>query len=324
MAAVDDGVQKIGQFCAVLAATVTRLQGDTSTLEQHGAGVERLGEGLQDSFTALEEQLRGFDDGLAAAESGAASEVERVDEAARGHAGDDLPELEQRVDGEEDGFEQNVEDGRGDLDAGFSDLGSSGFDALAATMDEVEQGLEAAASEGEQALAQLESELEGLGQEFDAARADAAQALDDAAARLSGEEAPALTGDGESCAAGWSEELPALVAAESGAIGDPVAAQYEGFGEDAVADGDDLMEAVSDAAGEAASLLEGEVATDLAAAAGLVVDEAMGALSTECDEAAAVLEVGAALADALPALAADLAVARTVVAEVDELLAALG
>lgn len=321
--AIDEGVQDLGQFCSVMAATSERLKEDTSTLEQHGDDVDRLDGNLEDGFGALADELEGFLDGLGDAEDAAVAEVGTLAEGAESHA-DRLTALEQEIEASEDAFEERVESHGGALDGSFSELTQDGFEALSTTTDEIAENVRSSAGEGEEAFAGLEGDLESHRQDVEAARGEGVQALTQAAESLSGDATPGLSSDAEACAAGWSDELPETAKAGSTEIGDPAVSVYEGFGEESVADGDDLIDSLSSLAQEAADLIRTEAATEIEDASALVTDQSMGSLAGEQDEARGVLNVGGEMAAALPPLVDDLEIARTVVAEVDGVLAALG
>jgi hypothetical protein len=323
MATLDNSIENLQQFCALLADTNTQIVETTSRLESHGNEVARLADDVEEKFEGLQSELAEFQGELEKAEQDADEQMERLAESAEQGDQTHLSSSEDDLEGWEDEFESKTEADRGDLDNAFQALEDDGFDDLREGLEAVVSELKQAGTDAEQAFQDLRDAVQGFEQEIDAAENSATQALGDAADALVSEEAGGFKSDVEPYTTSWADTLPEQVETGADGVAEELRAAYDSWGSDAESAGDDLIQSVSTLAQDTAQAIVEELGGELEQAAERALDESMGELATELQAAEATLDAGVEITEDLGPLAGDLAIAHRVIGEIDQALSTL-
>jgi hypothetical protein len=324
MATLDEGVSNLQRFCGLLTQVNTGLQQRTQEVENAAADVERLDGSLDDALASLagalqeaQSQMESDADDAQAAVEGLGASVLALDE-------ERLPPVEEDVDEAGSTFAQRTGEDGAALESASGELASAGFDALSSSLDSVEGSIQASAQDAEEAFATAASEVAAAQQQLEQGLNDTSAAAQEAAGALSGETVASLESDGASCAAAWTGELPqALESGCTGAAG-AVEGAYGGFGEESLGAGDGLIERVLVVCEQAAAFVLDDGGSQVEQAGAAAAEQAMPDLQAELDAMEATFAGGADTCGRLDPLVGELEIAATVVAQVDELLAAVG
>ena len=321
---LDEGVGNLERLCTLLAQTNEELKGHNTDLESRAGALEELQDAAGEELHDLRDALEAFEDRVKSDGGDAASAVDDLAASARALADDALGGVEEEIGAAESAFAQKLDGDRADLEAGASELTTAGFEVLSSGVESAEGGLQASGQEAEAAFGAFEGEVQGLEQEVQAFQSETAAALSAAAEGLSGEVAEGLSSDGTECVSAWMDELPASLESGCSSAEAPVAAAYAALAEEGQGAGDELMEKVSTSSSEGAGFLLDEQGGHLQEAGSVVIEQAVPDLLGELGSVQSTVETGAQTAGALEPMVGELEISKKVVADVDQLLSAIG
>ena len=190
--ALDDSIQKLGDFCSTLVAANRNLEEGTTVAENHAAEAHKLDTAVGEQFGGFSDELEAFSRDLDRDENEAVQQLEQTAADAHTMAESRLATVGQRLDTTEDALEQRLGAERDELDREFGELTANGFEPLQSTLEINEGEIDAVRTDIEGAYEQLETALQTMGTEMEEARARVVGALDQAARRAEGTEGPAF------------------------------------------------------------------------------------------------------------------------------------
>jgi hypothetical protein len=316
--AVDESVQKLAEFCALLKQTNAQIGQQTTALDEQEGKLDDVDE---QQLGALGDEISKQVESLATLAGQAEDGVERIGAEADGMIADELEQGSQAVGDAGDGFEQALDRDTGALDQHFEELRSQGFTDAQDALGEAAERADSLAGEADGTFEELENGLDELTGDLEEARGATAQSLDEAAQALRGDEASGLEGGTTPLVAEW-QGLPAELAGECGEIGGALESAYTSFRSDNEDVADNLVSSVAELGREAA-----EAVSEQGTRLGQEADAAEGALSALDEEGGNMqetMEAGATTSEALLPVLEEMVTALAKVDEIDELLNALG
>jgi hypothetical protein len=319
----DDSVEKLLDFCNLLGQTSAVVTGETDVLETRAGSLDKTEAETRKRCAQVAERLGTALEEISEAHEDACEQADRVAEAAEDLASSRLAAAEQDLESAGTSFGERARQEEADLEGMLLDLFETGFQPLAAALDEIEAELAQAEERAQQALEGLEQGAGEAAGRAEQERTETASAIDEAQRAVVEEDAGALERDMAEHAAFWGEELPEAVRAECASVAEPLEALYREWEAEVVAEGDDLSEAVAGLLEEAADLVTRLAGEPLATAVAATVDETLASLGGQQEALLATLADGEPASEVAAELVDDLAVARVVVEEIDRLLRAL-
>ncbi len=316
--AVDESVQKLAEFCALLKQTNAQIGQQTTALDEQDS---RLDDVDEQQLGALGDELSRQIESLTTLAGRAEDGVERIGAEADGMAGDELEQGSSTVGDTGDAFEQALDRDTGLLDQHFEELQSQGFADAEQALGEAADRADSLSGDADGAFEELEGGLDGLTGDLEHVRSETSQALDEVAQAVSGDETSALEGEATPLVAEW-QGLPGELSGECGEIGGALETAYTSFRTDNEAVADNLISSVADMGREAAEAVS-EQGTQLGQEAD-TVEGALSALDEEGGNMQETLEAGATTSEALLPVLEEMVTALAKVDEIDELLNALG
>jgi DNA repair exonuclease SbcCD ATPase subunit len=323
MATLDEGIENLQRFNALLAETNTQVEQTIDNLETQEHDLGQLEEDLETKLDGLQSELQELKSEVEKAEDDASGEIERLGEAAQNAAGGPLEEAENDLDEAEDDVQQKLSKDQGDADKAFATLESDGFEELHGTLQTVGGDVQKSQGEVEQSFDTFDQELQGMQQELEGAGTKAVEGMDQAAEAISGEEAEELKSKVAGYVTAWGQTVPQEVESGADQVVNDLHSNYEGWKSEADADADELMQTVGQLATELAEMLTSELGEQLEQAVDKAKDEAFGTLDDDLGSTNAVLEAGEDTTGELDPLVPELEIAKTVVGEIDTALGAL-
>lgn len=314
-AGLDEGVQKLGDFCAALTAANDNLEQNSSVIESHAGGTDKLDEVATEQLGGLNGALESFAGDFDQAEGEAVQELEQAAATAHTLAEARLGAVRQGIEETEDDLESRLKGDGDELERKFGEL-SSDFQALEGTLDLAETEVVRVRTEVESAYEGFESALQTLGGELENSRSRTMQVLDQASEEIQGDEVQAFQADAAAGTAGWSDELPANLEAEGKGVGDALVAAYQAFGGDAAGAGDDLIESVATLGRESGEALLRESGSEMETAVEAVVAGDVEEVTAELDRFCGSIDEDARTAEALQPMIGELEKVELVIAAI--------
>jgi hypothetical protein len=316
--AVDESVEKLAQFCALLRQTIAQIGPETTALDEQDGRLDDVDEEqLGQLGDELSRQMESFTTLAGQAEDG----VERIGADADGMAGDELAQGSSTVGDAGAAFDQALDRDTGTLDQHFEELQSQGFADAQQALGDAAERVDSLSGEADGAFEELEGGLDELTGDLEDARGETSQALDEAAQALSGDETSTLEGEAGPLVSEW-QGLPDELSSECGEIAGALESAYTSFRSDNEAVADNLVSSVADL-GRAAAEAVSDKGTQLGQEAD-TVGAALSELGAEGGSMQETLDAGAATAEALLPVLEEMVTALAKVDEIDELLNALG
>ena len=323
MPALDDSIENLERFNAMLRDANPQVDEAGGTLEEHAQGLDALEQRAQTEISAYGDGITAVQEGLDTADREAETEVQEL--AQKAH--DTATLVGQSTDGwvaeQELAFDQGADQSLTTLDAAFADLESQGFQALADKIDEAQTAVEQERTELVAATDAVETLLQEQGQGLDTDVQEAAGKATEAAGEIAGADRAALDQAVADAAAAMTG-LDGGMETDLSGKGDAIAAAYDAWTAQAEPDGDGLIDDVrtglTDLAVEMETVMEPAVKT---ASDGATVTS-LPALQAEVDLHDAVLDAGNTTTDTLDPLVGDLVISKRVVDQIDQLLKAMG
>jgi uncharacterized phage infection (PIP) family protein YhgE len=320
-ATLDDGVQNLSQFCALLAQTNDMLQANAQGFDQLSEQYQELEQSAEEHIGGLGDQCQEIATETAESADEATGELDNLAEAAQQAHQAELAEVEQGAEVLEQELTDRLQKDQEEIGQHAETLNRDGFDALEATLTTVMEGLDGAQSEAEEAFGNLIAALDSEEQQFKDNVAE--QALEDAAEAVKAE-MEALDGVAEEAAEGWLDAIPNEVVSECVGIVGPLQGTYDGFRQAAEDEGRELIETVSTLGDEAARLIGVEFASDLEQAWDRTLTPAFGDWEDGLGELKTALDEGEQAALVLDPLVDELLVAKETVREIDRTIDNMG
>jgi uncharacterized phage infection (PIP) family protein YhgE len=322
MADLDAGVENLQRFCGLLRQTNARLQEGNRALESAESALSDLESDAEEKLEAASDALDEFTEDLDEGRDDAA-------EAARdlAAAGEDADSRLETVRGDLDELladtEQAIAAERARLDESFSELSDDGFKALSTTLDGVETAVADMSSEADKSFADFKSGVEKTSEGVNKDLGDKTrEGFGEVAIALRNDVEEKLEAEGQAQVAALDKATEAVTGSCDG-VAAPLEALYADFGSESLAQGDSLIQRVTDTLKEASDFCTDEVATPVGDGVGEVVDTSLPALGAKLDDLQAVLATGEAVVEPLPAMVDDLVIVERVIQQVDELLNAV-
>lgn len=178
-ASADQSLENIQRFIAVLTATIEQVHAHAGTLDGHADAIEDQDGDAQDAATELAEALTDFEAGLERAEHDALEEMQALQETARQGAAERMARAEGAVESAQSDFDSVIDDGAARIEEAHSELDADGFDALARTMEALDNALEQDQQEAVAAFDGLESGLGERETRVESAFAEAVTAVEE-------------------------------------------------------------------------------------------------------------------------------------------------
>lgn len=322
MAELDAGVENLQRFCGLLRQTNARLQEGNKALESAAGALADLESDAEDKLEAAADAVEGFSEELdeghdAAAEAardlaGAAEDADSRLGAVRDDLDEFLADTEQAVAAE-----------RERLDEASASLSDDGFKTLSATLDGVETAVADLSTESTRSFDEfktgVEKSADGLRDDFQEKNREA---LGQVALDLRNDVEEQLESEASAQVAVLDKATEA-VSGSCESVAAPLEALYGDFGSETLAQGDSIVQRVSDTLQEATDFCTDEVAARVGDGVGEVVDSSLPGLGGKLADLLGVLGTGEELAEPLPAMVDDLVIVERVIERVDELLNAM-
>lgn len=318
----DDGIENLQGFCALLETTCGGLEEKNDALEARGDGLDDLEERAGQVVVGFSEALEEAESGFAAAHHEATAAVEALAESAQEGADASLASVEDRLASAQGDFDQRRGAARADLDQGFVQRVAGGFEALAATVDDLEERAGSLQQENEADAQALSGGLVGLEGQAAQEGADTSATLGQGVLGLQ-TDGGELMRDALLATEGWSAELAELKRGVSEAGAD-LSDLYDAWGTEAEAEGDAAIRAVTDAGQETADFIGTDGAMQLEASLRGALAEPLPGLAAGLGQAEAVLKEGESVARELEGLVPQLEICLRVVEEISRLLEEMG
>ncbi len=318
-APLDDSVEKLSQFCAVLQNTQNVLQTELENFERLSEQYDKLEDDSEDRISGLADDLR---EGLEKVRPDAEAAHESIDdlgeaaqagEGVASEAGGDIEEVREHLG-------QGLDGGAVDLAEHFGNLTAAGFESLHITTEAAASGLEQASQEVEEAFGEasgqtrsgaqrLETSVDGV----ETALSDVTEALGRSGQRL--EQACSEAADGDA-------ENASEVGLESGSVSETVEGAYSDLTSHVEEVVDGLAQNVAGEGQEAVETLGTQVQSleeDFEAHVSGALHDWEGAAV----ELVPPLQEAEGFSSELAAAVDDLCVVKAVIADVDRLLDAV-
>ena len=321
--AFDDSIEKREAFCTLLGQTSAVVARDGEVLDARGDSLERTEAEVRSRGEHVAELLTTAHDEVSEAHEEAVEQADRLGETGQDLAATRLSAAEDGAESAEASFEQQVGQGRAQLEKDFQDLFETGFTSLAAAIDEIEAELAGAGEAAGQALEALEVGLTEVGQQTTEVRAKTVAALEEAEQAVAERDARELEQQAAEHAGLWMEDLPEAVRAECASVAEPLEALYREWEAEVVAEGDELSDDVAGLFEDGADIVANEAGQLLAAAVEETIGNSFAVLAGQQDALLPTVADGEPASEAAAALVDDLFVARQLVSEIDRLLNAL-
>jgi len=322
-AGLDEGVERLQEFCTLLGETGAQLQADTSTFGNLERALDEFEDTVDETLGELTEHLDEAAGVLDEAQEDAAEALRSLVEAADEGSGTRVAAAESTIADSGDSVEEGLGAGRQDLAVAFSDLATAGFDVLDSAVDELESGASSRAEETGRALDALEEELRDWQRQVPESYDETARSIDEASESLLQEDGGNLESDAASCTYGWSAELPAALDQQAGELGDPLQQAYDELEAEVRSRIDAYVSTTVSLIQDTADLIGRESASEVDTTAGNAEDDSLEGLTGELAMAVEVLGAGDEMAASLEPMIDDLTVAKSIAAEIDRLLNAL-
>lgn len=320
-ATLDDGVQNLSQFCALLAQTNDMLQANAQGFDQLAEQYQELEQSAEEHIGGLGDQCQEIATETAESADEATGDLDNLAEAAQQAHQAELAEVEQGAEALEQELTDRLQKDQEEISQHAETLNRDGFNALEATLSTVMEALDGAQSDAEEAFGNLIAALDSEEQQFKDNVAE--QALEDAAGAVKAE-MEALDGVAEEAAEGWLDAIPNEVVSECVGVVGPLQNTYDGFRQAAEDEGRELIETVSTLGDEAARLIGVEFASDLEQAWDGTLTPALGEWGDGLAEIKTSLDEGEQAALVLDPLVDELLVAKETVREIDRTIDNMG
>ncbi|HKC11051.1 MAG TPA: hypothetical protein VKI41_03220 [Vicinamibacteria bacterium] len=319
---MEQTAEHIEQFIALLRDTGTHVAESTNQVESDTTALDRLAEEVADQLGSFGHDLQAFLADLEGSAEAAHTELEGVASSAHAVADARCAAALEEIEHAEGGLAQAVQGAKSALDHDCSDLHDQGFQALATTLHEVDEEVEASRTDAEAAWSGLEGAVPAFTQELHTFMAEAERALDAAAEAIDQGDKQGIETEASECVAGF-HALGPEVDSECTAVGDEMQQLYEGWGAEIESEGQELMDAVSSLFQGSADTVTSLGSEGVEEPAERVATEDIPPLVEELGEQVSMLTAGHEIAAELPPLASDLEVAEGVIQHVDELIKAM-
>jgi hypothetical protein len=315
---LDDSIENLQRFNALMADTVAQLQADQQTLESHAAAFDGLEDQGGDQLGALGDALESHLASLDAAAGDSTAALEALEESASAAADTRLSAAEDALERRGEAIEGDLSAAASDLESLANDLGDAGF---AVAVDALTDAASAAAdeqSEFEQAIGGLQALVQAATDTVRTAGDDVGSSIGEVVVEAKSQQGAALA-VGELAAYAVQTFGPELLAAGE-SLEKVIDEAYAEAAETLLAGAAEDTSGVVDLLGQAAQRLESETLQGLEDAVAQTAGTSIQKLLEELDQAEALLAPGADTVDAAGALIPDLATAQSVIADIDRLL----
>ena len=319
---LDDSIQRLGDFCAVLKAANANLDTNTNLIGDHADHLQQVAGGAGDELQGLTDDSRAFDGRFEDADTTAEQSLEQAASEAHSLAETTLGGIDQGAEQREDAVEAALRADVDELDRTSTSTQSS-YEALGATLEQARDEVGRVEDALEGAYDGLEGGLNTLGQEIETARIETVQAFADAGALLDGEDLAALHADGDAAASGWTDELPAGLESAAETARQSMVGAYESFGSGTLAAADELEGAVATAGREVAEALISGTGNELDMAAGALVSPSAETAQADVDALDAGIDVHEQTCQTLEPMIGELEKVRLAIGEIAALLEAM-
>lgn len=322
MATVDESVENLRNFCAALAKTSSQLDEQNATLESETAGLSSLASESEARIGDFDEILETAIQELPQAAGDAEAAVEAVTDAATDLAQSRLASSQDDLESAHDDFDQQREEGQGELLDGFAQRLDAGFQDQANTVDEVEGELERIRAASQEDFDGLDEGLEGFAGRIEGARTSTGDALQDATSEIGGDVAEVEKEFGE-LTQQWDASIDQVLKSECQDVGSALDQAYSEWADGLNSAADALVQSVSDAIVGAAEFLGQDRSQAHEDALKEAIADGGDPLLAEMGEGSASLEAGQAVTEVLEPVVAELETALAVVDQIEELLKAM-
>ena len=135
---VDDSVEKLETFCALLGQTSAVLTRDAETLDARGDSLQRTEAEARQRCEQISERLETALDALTEAHEDSVAQADRLTVAGQDLASARLPLLEEGLESAETSFEERSSQDRAEIEQELPSLLETGFASIATAIDEIE------------------------------------------------------------------------------------------------------------------------------------------------------------------------------------------
>jgi chromosome segregation ATPase len=316
---VDEGVQNLERFIALVMSTIEQVQGHTTTVEQHDDALESLVNEAEGALADLAGALTEFEGKLESAEDQVEQELGTLRDEAREGTDQRLEESSSEVESGRAAYDDAMSAGRSSLEESHSSLGSDGFSALGSALESAESALAEDRQEAEASLDGLDTAVADFQQRATQALADAEGAFDQTVEEIK-DRRDALETEGTDSVTAF-DAAGDDIDAEARSLGGELEGVYNAWATEIDADGSDLILSVETLLADLASFVDTASEEQLDDPAATVLSEGFEPYLAELAELQAVLEgAGGPTADALLPLVDELERSAAVIDTIDKLL----
>ena len=318
--ALDEGLERLAEFNALLQETSGRLRDGLAALEAHEEDVARLVERIEDEVEEVAGTLLTGGDRAEATHREAVAAAETLAERAVDAGERRLRDLGAAIESLERTVEEHCEGSRTTLGSDADHLEDEGFEALEGAVESVSDDMAAADHETGLAFDDLTGALEALDVRLSDVRFDTHTALREAGARLEDEDEKGLEEVCAACTAEWSGELEETLRKRCADMGDEMEELYDGCLDEVEAEGQSL---VAGAAGLLKAAARDDIGGNAAALAGTIVavrSDGFDTLQAELDALLSLLDAEQKTAEAVPPLVENLEAASAVIDDIEKML----
>jgi len=315
---LDDGLEKLERFCAELEDCIAALAEDGGALIARAAALDHVEDEVRTAYGGLADALASAGADLDGGLRDAIAADEHLADTCRTLESAEVASAEHRLEEEASEAAGHLGGARSRLETQVSEAREAGFETLTTSLRAADGAAAVAATEAQTAIATLHEAVTAATEELREGRQQVAGAFEAATPAL--EQARDGITDSSVALGSACDGAAASVAARAAGAADSLAALYQSWGDETVADGEQLADAIDQLLREVGTLVVDDVGTALDREATLVLEGALPAL----DSALASLTQIAAAAEPASEEASmhvdDLLVARRVITKVDELL----
>jgi hypothetical protein len=317
---LDDGIERLERFNALLARTTTGLEQDRGRLDTRGQALERLRGAGEDRLHELQQELASADREAESGHAQAEQAVTALSDQAAGLAEAELGEALERMESVGGHVERALSTAREDLEQGSAELRSEGFTPALAGLEAFEAERARLSELAEQSFGDVAAALSEARAQVEEAEGEAEQAAADLGAEAGQTSGLEPVGGLAAYVGGtFVPELQAELATLQSGLQD----EYTSLGAEVETEQDGLLEEVSAAIAGAALQVEQDGLGALADAVEEMLEGPVQTLAAELAEAETALDAGAEVAESASRQAPQLEWAKRVVAEIQRLLDAM-
>jgi chromosome segregation ATPase len=320
MATVDDPLERLQQYITLVEEAKDELDGAQSSFREHAEAFEKVEDAFENRVAVFNSHVDEFSQAFDANSDQAAAGVEQLAGLTQSLVSGALTQAGQTVEETEKQLTEAFHATKSELHEQFSQLSQGGFDFVETTTSGVDQLSDSLDDQTDEVFESLGGFVDEIGHEVDSTQSELTDTFHGALEEVTGN----LTSTAEEAFSTFSSAVSDTATSDLtdglSEVWDELSSAYDNFDEMAASVGEALIEAATNSLTEVGGHVVDSITSGISEAVGEAIEEFIQSLIADIIESIGMMATGAAVTGALSPIIPELAIAKTIVGTINDLL----